>query len=252
VARPTQFSKKDRKNLIDAIEASLGPLVSIEDFRNFVRHRIRPLIPHGMMVAGIGRLTFETLHIRHIVGVDCPEEFLNQIQREVPLSERPVTAHWLSNRKPILLDPIVHASMLSEAGKLEIQRFRLGKLAIHGHLDISGRMASYFSFARVRPPLTQRYARLLEVLGPHIHTALMKVIPSSSTSTVSKFSRKEIEVLQGVVDGKTNREIARILNKSELTIRNQLHSLFNKLGAGNRAEAVSRADELGLLAIRKK
>lgn len=246
-----RFSESDRKNLIRAIEASLGSFSSVEDFRIFVRQKIRPLINHGMLVAGVGRVTVDMLSVRHIVGVDCPDGFLEQIEREVPLSKRPVTSHWLANRKPILLDPVRDAAMLSEAGKREIDRFKLGNLAIHGHLDISGRMASYFSFAKVPPPLTPRYSRMLEVLAPHIHTALIKVVPSSDERALS-LSHKEMEVLRWMINGKTNREIATILNKSELTVRNQLHKLFEKLGAANRAEAVTRADELGLLAVRKE
>ncbi len=245
------FSEEERRCLVDEIEASLSPLESVEDFRRFTRVYIRPLIPHGMMVAVVGRRTFEMLCIEHIVGVDCPEGFLEQIKRAVRLSEWPVTLHWLLNRKPILIDPVLHARMLSEAGKREIEQFKLGNLAIHGHLDISGRMASYFSFARVPPPLNEHYAQILEVLAPHIHVALMKVIPSSSDVAEMGLSQKEIEVLRWVVDGKTNREIAVILGKSELTIRNQLHTLFGKLGVANRAEAIGRADELGLLAYPK-
>jgi transcriptional regulator EpsA len=245
---PSLFSERDQKNLIRAIEASLGPLNSIEDFRRFIREQIRPLINHGMLVAGVGRLTFDVLRIQHVIGVDCPAGFLEQIKRKVPLSERPVTSQWLANRKPILIDPVLNAAMLSEAGKREIEQFNLGNLAIHGHLDISGRMASYFSFARVSPPLTEHLALLLEVLAPHIHTALMKVIPLSSDAAASSLSQKELEILRWMVDGKTNREIATILSKSELTVRNQLHKLFGKLGAANRAEAIGRADELGLLA----
>lgn len=248
----SMFSEKERKNIIRAIEASLAPLSSVEDFRWFIRERIKPLIQHGMMIAGVGRLTVDMLSIRHIVAVDYPKEFLDQLKREVPLSERPVTSHWLIHRRPILLDPVLDVAMLSEAGKREIEQFNLGHLAIHGHLDISGRMGSYFSFAQVRPPLTERYALLLEVLAPHIHTALMKVIPSLGGIASLKFSQKEMQVLRCMVEGRTNREIAAILNKSELTVRNQLHKLFDKLGAANRAEAIREADELGLLAAPKK
>jgi transcriptional regulator EpsA len=249
---PRLFSEREQKDLVSLIEASLGPLKSTEDFRCFIREHVRPLIPHGMMIAAVGRVTFDALRIEHVVGVDYPQDFLDQIKREANLSEHPVVRRWLVCRKPVLVDPAIDAAMLTEKGKREIEQFRLGNLAIHGHLDISGRMGSYFSFAQVPPPLTERHALMLEVLAPHIHTALMKVIPLLNDVTTSSPSQKEMEVLRWMVNGKTNREIAVILNKSELTVRNQLHRLFDKLGVANRAEAIGRADELGLLAVPKE
>lgn len=240
------FSAREREQLFTAIEASLGSLASEDEFRNYLRERIRPLLPHGMMIAALGRLTVDAVRIDHVIGIDYPQEFIDQVEREISLEKRPVVAHWLANRKPILLDPALHGSMLSEMERREIDDFELGNLAIHGHIDISGRMASYFSFARVPSPLEERYAQILEVLAPHIHAAVMKVIPRSSGLVM--LSKKELEALRWVVDGRTNRAIAAILGKSDLTVRNQLHQLFRKLGATNRAEAIRRADELGLLA----
>lgn len=243
------FSKVEQGRLVNAIEASLRPLESTDDFRKFIRKFIKPLIPHGMMIAVIGRVTFDMLRMEHVIGVDYPQEFIDQLKRETSLSEHRAVLHWLKTRKPLLIDSVVAERMLTEKAKREIEHFKLGNLAIHGHLDITGRMASYYSFAQVPPPLTERHTLMLEVLVPHIHFALMKVIPAASGVAALGLSKKEMEILRWVVSGKTNREIATILNKSELTVRNQLHKLFVRLGASNRAQAIRRADELGLPAL---
>lgn len=58
---------------------------------------------------------------------------------------------------------------------------------------------------------------------------------------------REREVLQHLIRGATNREIAMALNIAEGTVKRYTHNLFAKLGAQNRAEAVYRASELNLI-----
>lgn len=53
-------------------------------------------------------------------------------------------------------------------------------------------------------------------------------------------------LLSGLFAGSSNKEIARSLNLSEVTIKHHLKSLRSKLGAKNRTHAVCRAIELGI------
>ena len=62
-----------------------------------------------------------------------------------------------------------------------------------------------------------------------------------------RLSAREREVLGLVAEGKSNREIAEALFVTEHTAKYHVGSLFNKLGANSRAEAVTRAVALGLL-----
>jgi DNA-binding CsgD family transcriptional regulator len=48
---------------------------------------------------------------------------------------------------------------------------------------------------------------------------------------------RELVVLQLLVLGKTNRQIARKLDRSEATVKAHLSSIFLKLGVSNRTEA---------------
>jgi DNA-binding CsgD family transcriptional regulator len=63
-----------------------------------------------------------------------------------------------------------------------------------------------------------------------------------------KLSRREREVLALVAEGQSNREIAAALIISENTAKYHVAQLLNKLGAGSRAEAVTRAVGSGFLA----
>jgi two-component system response regulator DesR len=61
-------------------------------------------------------------------------------------------------------------------------------------------------------------------------------------------SEREREVLEAIASGATNREIAASLFLSPHTVKEHTSSLYRKLGVRNRAEAVQRAQRLGLIA----
>ena len=58
---------------------------------------------------------------------------------------------------------------------------------------------------------------------------------------------REREILAFLGNGRTNAEIGERLNISPYTVKDHATSLYRKLGARNRAEAVRLAQELGLL-----
>lgn len=58
---------------------------------------------------------------------------------------------------------------------------------------------------------------------------------------------REVEVLRGVVDGKTNQEIAFNLGISEKTVEKHLDGIFTKLNVSSRVEAAVRAVREGWL-----
>ena len=69
---------------------------------------------------------------------------------------------------------------------------------------------------------------------------------SSEAARDRLLTKREREVLTGLLAGQSNREIANHLSLSEVTIKHHLKGLRSKLGAKNRTHAVCRAIELGL------
>jgi two-component system response regulator DesR len=76
--------------------------------------------------------------------------------------------------------------------------------------------------------------------------ALFDPAPTPSSSLLSLTAR-EREVLERIADGATNREIAGALHLSPHTVKEHTSALYRKLDVRNRAEAVQRAQRLGLL-----
>ena len=62
----------------------------------------------------------------------------------------------------------------------------------------------------------------------------------------SKLSARELEVLDGLCKGQSNKEIARDLDLQEVTIKLHVRTLCRKLDAKNRTQAALAAKEAGL------
>jgi two-component system response regulator DesR len=76
----------------------------------------------------------------------------------------------------------------------------------------------------------------------------MTVFAPRAEGPSAPLSEREREVLSLMASGATNREIAERLYLSPHTIKEHTSSLYRKLKARNRAEAVRRAERLGLTA----
>ncbi|MEO9652986.1 MAG: response regulator transcription factor [Roseobacter sp.] len=61
-----------------------------------------------------------------------------------------------------------------------------------------------------------------------------------------KLSQRELQVLKGLTEGKSNKEIARDLDLQEPTVKLHVKTLYRKVGAANRTQAALIAREAGL------
>jgi two-component system response regulator DesR len=75
----------------------------------------------------------------------------------------------------------------------------------------------------------------------------MTMFARKSDQPEPMFSEREREVLALIAAGSTNREIAEQLYLSPHTVKEHTSALYRKLNARNRAEAVQRAQRIGLL-----
>ncbi len=68
----------------------------------------------------------------------------------------------------------------------------------------------------------------------------------SGDAELLELTAREREVLDLIARGHDNAQIAKTLALSDKTVRNHINSIFGKLGAPNRAQAIVRAREAGL------
>jgi LuxR family maltose regulon positive regulatory protein len=111
------------------------------------------------------------------------------------------------------------------------------------------------------PPMARLlYKALDRELEPEYVRRLLAAFPRSKPSQagphesqvdqsrlIEPLSERELEVLQRLADGLTNREIADRLYLSLNTVKVHTRNIYGKLGVNNRTQAVTRAGELGLL-----
>ena len=71
----------------------------------------------------------------------------------------------------------------------------------------------------------------------------------ASDPPADPLSPRQADILQGLVDGKSNAEIARTLGISPTVVRDHTSAIFAKLGVSNRVEAVALALRKHLLKI---
>ena len=65
--------------------------------------------------------------------------------------------------------------------------------------------------------------------------------------TLESLSPRELEVLQLMAEGMTNKQIILKLSVSNNTLKTHIRHVFEKLDAGNRVQAIKRGKELNLL-----
>lgn len=81
------------------------------------------------------------------------------------------------------------------------------------------------------------------------HKLVTHLNHAPAAELVDPLSERELEVLEMVASGVTNRAIGRSLHISERTVQGHIANIFAKLQVGSRTEAVTKALQLGLIKL---
>lgn len=111
-----------------------------------------------------------------------------------------------------------------------------------GQHSKAGTLGSLFSFSGQDMGEHPRHRAVLAHLAPHLHLALMRLAFSPMDSH-SSLSMREREVLQWMIEGKTNWEASRILGISERTVKFHVRNILTKLQSSTRGQAIAHALE---------
>jgi DNA-binding NarL/FixJ family response regulator len=86
------------------------------------------------------------------------------------------------------------------------------------------------------------------VLSPEVTRPLLKAVANSQGMIMDGgLSKRELEVLELLAQGRTTTQIATDLFVSENTVKTHVRHILGKMEASNRAEAVSKATQMGLI-----
>jgi predicted ATPase/DNA-binding CsgD family transcriptional regulator len=166
--------------------------------------------------------------------------------------------------RPLLLSTLATvAAFLTETGRREAGAQLMALVGQHPATDqetkslaqaqleqmelASGRERSTVRGDHFAPDLTTAVGRAQRELSATVPTSPSAPSPGESSPLVEPLTERELEVLQLLAEGLTNREIAERLVVVTGTVKAHNNHIFGKLDVRNRTEAVMRARELGLL-----
>jgi LuxR family maltose regulon positive regulatory protein len=98
-----------------------------------------------------------------------------------------------------------------------------------------------------RKPVVVRIVDVQKILDAFSVPVPVNLPNSQSAGLIEPLSPRELEVLALLALGKTNQEIAQQLIVAAGTVKAHTASIYRKLDAANRTEAVAHARQLGIL-----
>lgn len=87
------------------------------------------------------------------------------------------------------------------------------------------------------------------VIAPDLSEAARSTSPNPAERDGDELTPREVEVLELVAQGLTNKAIGHLLSISEHTVKFHLNAILGKLGAQSRTDAVVRATRQGLISL---
>lgn len=115
---------------------------------------------------------------------------------------------------------------------------RLSDLVVH---HAAGDMVSAEAMTSVADAVGLSEARLSQLVYEFPHARA----PRQRRGEPCPLSRREVDALRGLAEGKVYKEIASEMGLSASTVRTHLHNVYRKIGAADRAQAVLVARERG-------
>jgi transcriptional regulator EpsA len=266
--RPPRLAQKAIVHIHTVLNECHG-LTTLDDFKTFIRTRIRTILPHQMAVCGLGEI--RSPRILRLFNIDFPTGYLQHIIRPDRVLLSSPLKGWLRERAPITIRLGEVGDRGASAPHLGAHLYGITSLACHGIVDLSSTVYSYFVFGQLDLRMLSSYTTLLNLVVPHLHAVLTKLLTtehlirtngvdegdplpwlrqaSQQTHDLSgvRITEREREVLRWVAAGKSNWEIGKILSISEFTAKNHVQSLLKKLSVTGRAQAVTTAFFCGLI-----
>lgn len=270
VDSPVILSKLEQEYLLGAIEAAL-PIDHPRRLFLWAQGQLQALLPHQALVClqldGAGQV----LDVQSLYGAVLGRGALEQLAGATGdagggLAGQLAQLWRTGSVRPAILEidpapdgpaqqrlaPLRPALLAAHQGATDGNLFV--NALVHGSGALPG-CATFFALFGMPFRPGPRHAYFLELLLPHMHMALLRMAAGAAPVAVAPWaqeaprpvSRREVEILQWVREGKNNDEIGRILGISAWTVKNHLQRIYKTMGVSNRAQAVARGIALRLL-----
>lgn len=235
---------QELERLLFAIEAS-HQINKRFQFFLWAQGVLQSFLPHQTLICATGNLDAEQFE----VDVFSSDAVTQDKQPELWESARETThlavREWMRRGR----EPLAYSTEMRDAGNdpmlNAIWELGLGNTLMHGTRDLRGPNSSFFIFGRLARKPRRRSREVCEILLPYLHFAVHRYAlldgdAMKRRAPAPDLSSREIQIMRGVRDGKTNMEIGAELGISPLTVKNHIQRILRKLQVSNRAQAVAR------------
>jgi transcriptional regulator EpsA len=236
---------------------SMG-LRSHRDVLDWLQGDLQRYVKQDILVAAWGNFTAGDIQHDVVSSMDGVRS-----KHSNPLTLKPMLmrffARWEeSGKKTFALTAGAHGFLLDSHGSKCALGDALGKMRsamVHGIKDARGGHDCLYIVFSVGGHFSAGDCETMDMTLPYIDSALRQVahLPYQTFKSRSAMelmntrlftdyatTDREIEILNWIALGKTNPEIASILEISLFTVKNHIQCIFRKLNVSNRAQAVAK------------
>lgn len=235
----------------------LGQVNTPEMLLAWASEEVGRTLPHRAFLCGLGRKHHSSVSPVKVFASNVPADFLRALKKTDGICLSEALRKWLGGGDALLLETAEMEGAGFDGEWLKsFKASGLQNIASHGVYDLPGQYLTWFSFHQVAEPFGAHFRRLLGLLAPAVHVALLRIVQklkadANATRTDRTLTARELEVLVWVCEGKTSAEISDILGVARNTVRNQIQSILVKLRVNTRAQAAAKAIKKGLVVPRQ-
>jgi len=242
------FSKYDSDIILSLILASLS-CTTEKDFKVLVR-MIQKIIPFDYMTSCVGLIDKNGLSNGFgVLNVSYPEEWLSLYLEKEFNKLDPLVFLNFTQFKLQIWDKTYRLYTPPKDLLHTASDFGLKNGYTHGVRNHKATEGSLFSFAGDYLEYSEKEQLALEIIIPHLHLALNRVLKIVPPKQYNKLNSHELEILKWAACGKTDWDISLILSIGLETVKQRIKNIRRKLDAVSSSHAVAVAYDQNLISI---
>jgi transcriptional regulator EpsA len=233
------LSESERGVLLDVIDAATE-IRTPDEFGRWSGGVLQRILPHQILACGVGAIRNRRLAFKPMLfGPASATPLHSDVVKSILGVIRQLLACCLTQKKPQLLSgETAHAD----------QGNGLGNTAAYGVVDIGETEFSFVTLCGMPQRFNAGHAYALKLLAPHLHLVLRHMNDTQAgpvaVAPPVRLTDRESEVLRWLRLGNSALEVAQIVGRSVHTVKNQMRTLYKKLGVRNRTQALHQASDL--------
>ena len=186
--------------------------------------------------------------IGNIFQLNMKEDLLQAYMEENAMYDDALYQQCFLQRRPLFatecLEVMKNEKSIAVFNKFCVEMYKEG---ITMSINPTVGMKSGLIFGGNHFERNERNLVLGHLVGYNFCSALLRINAIKGEHYSARISKREREVLKWMAQGKTNWEIAKILNISQNTVAYHKKNIFSKLNSHNSSQAIAKGVELGIV-----